>query len=606
MLKKLLSYVQEYKKVSILTPVFTALEVLVEILIPYMTARIITYGMEGHNMHAVYLYGGIMLGEATLGLLFGILGGRTAAKASTGFAKNLRKGMYEKIQTFSFSNIDKFSTAGLVTRMTTDVTNIQNAYQMCMRIAVRAPLNFLFSIIMCFMVNKPISGVFLGTLVLIAILTLVVMANVTKLFKRIFRRYDELNASVQENVSAIRVVKAFVREAYENEKFKKASDNIYKLFLKAEVIMSCLMPLLFVAIYALILIIVWMASHFIVAGTMATADLTALFSYIISAMISMVMLALVFVMITMSLASGERICQVLEEEPDIVDPENALTCVPNGAIDFNNVQFSYKQYRMATETTDPSQKEPPFKKKKKESEPELPDIPVLFDVDLHIRSGETIGIIGATGCGKSSFVNLISRLYDVTEGAVLVGGHNVKEYALEPLRDAVSVVLQKNELFTGSILDNLRWGKEDATEEECIAACKLACAHDFIMEFPNGYNTHIEQGGTNVSGGQKQRICIARALLKNPKILILDDSTSAVDTATDAGIRRSFKEQIPDVTKLIISQRISSVKDADRIIVMEKGRINGFDTHENLLKTNTIYRELFETQQKGTGDFDQA
>ncbi len=646
MLKKLLAYVKQFKKQSILAPILTALEVLMEILIPYVTAIIIDDGIQAGNLSVVYKYGGLMLAMAFLGLLFGALAGKTASVASTGLGKNLREAMYANIQTFSFSNIDRFSTAGLVTRMTTDVTNIQNAYQMTMRIAIRAPLNFIFSIIMCFVINAHISTIFVVSLLFIAIIAVLVMRKVTGMFQRVFRRYDELNASVQENVSAIRVVKAFVREKFEKRKFGKASDNIYKLFLQVEMIMSGLMPLMMVAIYGVLIVIMWKSAHFIVGGTMAVGELTSLLSYLISGLMSLIMLVMVFMMLVMSVASGRRICQVLDETPDIVDPEDPIREVPDGSIDFDQVQFSYphrqvyadkedmlppnvgmtdeeKEYYKTLDKDAKKAYQKEFKERKKaefedykkakkaarnggSSKEDDAPVPVLYDIDLHIHSGETIGLIGSTGCGKSSFVSLISRLYDVTEGSVSVGGHNVKEYGLEELRDAVSVVLQKNVLFSGTILDNLRWGNPNATEEECRAACQLACADDFVQSFPDGYNTYIEQGGTNVSGGQKQRLCIARALLKNPKILILDDSTSAVDTATDASIRRSFRESLPDVTKIIVSQRISSIQDADRIIVMDKGRINGFASHEELLKTNTFYQELYETQQKGSGDFDEA
>ncbi len=646
MLKKLLAYVKQFKKQSILAPILTALEVLMEILIPYVTAIIIDDGIQAGNLSVVYKYGGLMLAMAFLGLLFGALAGKTASVASTGLGKNLREAMYANIQTFSFSNIDRFSTAGLVTRMTTDVTNIQNAYQMTMRIAIRAPLNFIFSIIMCFVINAHISTIFVVSLLFIAIIAVLVMRKVTGMFQRVFRRYDELNASVQENVSAIRVVKAFVREKFEKRKFGKASDNIYKLFLQVEMIMSGLMPLMMVAIYGVLIVIMWKSAHFIVGGTMAVGELTSLLSYLISGLMSLIMLVMVFMMLVMSVASGRRICQVLDETPDIVDPEDPIREVPDGSIDFDQVQFSYphrqvyadkedmlppnvgmtdeeKEYYKTLDKDAKKAYQKEFKERKKaefedykkakkaarnggSSKEDDAPVPVLYDIDLHIHSGETIGLIGSTGCGKSSFVSLISRLYDVTEGSVSVGGHNVKEYGLEELRDAVSVVLQKNVLFSGTILDNLRWGNPNATEEECRAACQLACADDFVQSFPDGYNTYIEQGGTNVSGGQKQRLCIARALLKNPKILILDDSTSAVDTATDAAIRRSFRESLPDVTKIIVSQRISSIQDADRIIVMDKGRINGFASHEELLKTNTFYQELYETQQKGSGDFDEA
>lgn len=578
MIKTLLHQVKEYKRDSILTPVFTALEVLMEILIPFVTAAIIDKGIEAGDIHQIYLYGGIMIALAFLSLLFGFLAGKFAASASSGFACNLRQGMYENIQRFSFSNIDKYSTAGLVTRMTTDVTNLQNAYQMTLRIAVRAPLMFLCSMFMCFFINVKLSLIFLVAVVILAAILILIMSKTTKIFSQVFRKYDDLNASVQENVSAIRVVKAFVREDHENRKFTRAAENLYRLFVKAEGILALNNPIMMLIIYGCIITLSWFGAHYIVGGSLTTGELTSMFSYVMSMMMSLMMLSMVFVMITMSAASGRRIAEVLQEQPDLKNPEQALTQIPDGAIDFDHVSFSYK-HGSGEET--------------------------LHDIDLHIKSGETIGIIGGTGCGKSSLVNLISRLYDVDEGSICVGGHDVRDYDMEALRNQVSVVLQKNVLFSGTILDNLRWGNEHATEEECIEACRQACADDFIESFPDGYNTWIEQGGTNVSGGQKQRLCIARALLKKPKVLILDDSTSAVDTATDAKIRQAFATSIPGTTKLIIAQRISSVQDADRILVLEGGRINGLGTHEELLQNNKIYREIYDTQMKGGGDFDQ-
>ena len=578
MIKTLLHQVKAYKRDSILTPVFTALEVLMEILIPFVTAAIIDRGIEAEDIHQIYLYGGIMIALAFLSLLFGFLAGKYAASASSGFACNLRQGMYENIQRFSFSNIDKYSTAGLVTRMTTDVTNLQNAYQMILRIAVRAPLMFLCSMFMCFFINVKLSLVFLAAVVVLAVILALIMSKTTKIFSQVFRKYDDLNASVQENVSAIRVVKAFVREEHEDQKFTRAAENLYRLFVKAEGILALNNPVMMLIIYGCIITLSWFGARFIVGGSLTTGELTSMFSYVMSMMMSLMMLSMVFVMITMSAASGRRIAEVLQEQPDLKNPEHPLTQIPDGSIDFDHVSFSYK-HGSGEET--------------------------LHDIDLHIKSGETIGIIGGTGCGKSSLVNLISRLYDVDKGAVCVGGHDVRDYDMEALRNQVSVVLQKNVLFSGTILDNLRWGNEHATEEECIEACRQACADDFIASFPDGYNTWIEQGGTNVSGGQKQRLCIARALLKKPKVLILDDSTSAVDTATDAKIRRAFATSIPGTTKFIIAQRISSVQDADRILVLDGGRINGLGTHEELLKSNKIYREIYDTQMKGGGDFDQ-
>ena len=584
----MLREIRQYKTATALTPLFTALEVVMEVLIPYVTAMIIDRGISAGSMSNVIKYGAVMLGMAALSLLFGIGAGWFGAYSSTGFARNLRKAMYEKIQTYSFSNIDKFSTAGLITRMTTDCTNVQNAFQMILRIAVRAPLMLIFSLVMCLIINKQISLMFLGVLVLIAVIAATLGMKVMRLFREVFKRYDDLNASVQENVSAIRVVKAFVREDYEDEKFMKAAFNLYDLFVKAEKRMVIMMPGMMLAIYAVMIGIGWFGAHFIVEGSMTTGTLTSLFSYVMSAMFSMMMLAAILIMLTMSAASADRITEVLVEEPDIVDPEDPLYEVPDGSIRFDNVHFTYKKDGEGDEN--------------------------LHDIDLEIRSGETVGIIGGTGCGKSTIVSLISRLYDpdpTPEGAekpyggVYVGGHNVKEYDLQTLRDKVSVVLQKNELFSGTLIENLRWGKEDATEEECVRACQIACADEFIREMPDGYQTHIEQGGTNVSGGQKQRLCIARALLKDPKVLILDDSTSAVDSATEARIRKSFAEDIPETTKIIISQRIVSVQDADRIIVMDDGGIDAFDTHENLLATNKIYQEIYDTQMNGGGDFDE-
>ena len=578
MIKTLFRQIGEYKKVSLLTPVFTALEVLMEILIPFITASIIDKGIEAGDIRQVYFYGGIMLVMAFLSLTFGVLAGRYAAAASAGFACNLREGMYKNIQTFSFSNIDKYSTAGLVTRMTTDVTNLQNAYQMILRIAVRSPLMLICSMAMCFFINVKLSLIFLVAIVVLGCGLFLIMSRVTKVFRQVFRKYDDLNASVQENVTAIRVVKAFVREAYENEKFRSAADRLYKLFVKAEGTLAFNSPLMMLVIYGCIISLSWFGAHFVVAGSLTTGQLTSMFSYIMSVLMSLMMLSMIFVMLTMSMASGERIAEVLNEKADLTNPEKPGMEIADGSIDFNHVGFSYK-HGSGEET--------------------------LHDIDLHIRSGETIGIIGGTGCGKSSLVSLVSRLYDVTSGSVSVGGKDVRSYDMEMLRNQVAVVLQKNVLFSGTILDNLRWGKEDATEEECMEVCRQACADEFIERFPDRYETWIEQGGNNVSGGQKQRLCIARALLKKPKILILDDSTSAVDTATDAKIREAFARKIPGTTKLIIAQRISSVQDADRIVVLENGRVNGFGTHEELLKGNQIYREIYEAQSKGGGDFDE-
>ena len=576
-MKSILAQVKQYKRDSILTPIFTALEVLMEVLLPYATALIIDQGIQQSDFNKVLLYGGLMLVMASLSLTFGALAGKYGASASSGLACNLRQAIYDNIQRFSFSNIDKFSTAGLITRMTTDVTNVQNAYQMCLRIAVRAPLMLVSSMVMSFIISPRLSSMFLIAIFFLAVVLGLIMIFATKVFNVMFKKYDALNASIQENVSAIRVVKAYVREEHEDEKFKKASGDIYNLSVKAESLLAFNGPVMMLVIYSCIILIAWVGAQLIVGGEMSTGNLTSLFSYVMSIMMSLMMLSMIIVMITMSLASIRRISEVLDEKSDLHNPENPIEIVENGSIDFDNVDFAYK-HGSGNNT--------------------------LSDINLHIRSGETVGIIGGTGSGKTSLVNLISRLYDVSSGSVRVGGRDVREYDMEALRNQVSVVLQKNVLFSGTILDNLRWGDENATEEECVAACRAACADEFIERFPDKYNTWIEQGGTNVSGGQKQRLCIARALLKKPKILILDDSTSAVDTATDAKIRKAFAESIPGTTKIIIAQRISSVQDADRILVLDNGRINAFDTHENLLAGNEIYREIYESQIKGGGDFD--
>ena len=578
MIKKLAGQIKQYKKETILTPVFASLEVVMETLMPIVMAKIIDNGIEAGNMSYVYKCGGVMVLMAFLSLTFGVVAGRLAATASTGFSYNLRQSMYENIQTFSFSNIDKFSTAGLVTRMTTDVTNVQNAFQMIIRMCVRAPMTLLCSLVMAVIICPKLSLLFVVAAIFLFGVLMTITKMVMPLFQAVFEKYDALNASVQENVSAIRVVKSFVREEYENEKFAKAADNIYKMFVKAESILAFNAPTMMLASYGCILALSWFGAKMITFGTLTTGELTSMFSYVMSILFSLMMISMIFVMLTLSQASAKRIVEVLDEKADLVNPENPDYEVIDGSVDFEQVDFAYRNGTGR---------------------------PVLQDITFHVDSGETIGVIGGTGSSKSSLVNLISRLYDVTSGAVKVGGKDVRTYDLETLRDAVSVVLQKNVLFSGSILDNLRWGNEEATEEECIRACKLACADEFINRMEEGYHTHIEQGGSNVSGGQKQRLCIARALLKKPKILILDDSTSAVDTATDAKIRRAFREEIPGTTKFIIAQRVSSIMDADRILVMENGRIDGFDTHENLLRTNEIYREVYETQTKNGGDFDQ-
>ena len=578
MIKTLSVYIGQYKKDSVKAPFYIIFEVLMEILIPFVTASIIDKGIQAGNMKNVYIYGGVMIVLAFVSLFCGVQAGKYAASASTGFACNLREGIYTNIQNFAFSNIDKYSPAGLITRMTTDVTNVQNAYQMLLRIAVRAPLMMICSMVMCFIINPTMSTIFLVALILLGFVLFFIIYKVTPIFTEGFAKYDNLNASVQENISGIRVVKAFVREDYENDKFKRAATGLYNTFVKAESWLAFNNPVMMFVIYASIIALSWFAAHFIVDGTMTTGNLTSMFSYVISMMMALMMLSMVFVMVSMSVASARRIAEVLNEKADITNPKAPVMEVHDGRIDFNHVDFVYK----------------------KDSETDT-----LHDIDIHIKSGETIGIIGGTGCGKSSFVNLISRLYDVKDGSVCVGGVDVREYDIETLRDEVSVVLQKNVLFSGTILDNLRWGDDNATKEECIEACKQACADEFIERMPNKYDTWIEQGGTNVSGGQRQRLCIARALLKHPKVLILDDSTSAVDTATDAKIKQAFATKIPGTTKLIVSQRISSIQDADRILVLDNGEISGFDTHEKLIENNKVYREIYEVQTQGGGDFDE-
>ena len=581
MIKTLAGQVKEFKKDSILTPFFMILEVIMEMIIPLLMSSIIDDGVERGDIHHIYIIGIWMVAAAGIGLFAGVMGGKYGARASTGFAKNLRQAMFENIQTFSFSNIDKFSTPSLVTRMTTDVTNLQNSYQMLLRMCVRAPFSLICAMIMSFSVNAKLASIYLvAVLVLGAFLALIIW-RAMGYFTAMFKKYDDLNASVQENVSAIRVVKAYVREDYEKNKFVKASENIYKIFVKAEGVVALNSPVMMFAVYGCILAISWIGAKMIIGtGSVAltTGKLMSLLNYCMSILMSLMMLSMVFVMLTMSIASAERICEVLNEKPDLKNPDQPVTDVKDGSIEFDHVTFRYNAG---------SEK------------------PILSDINLSIRSGETIGLIGGTGSAKSSLVNLISRLYDVQEGAVKVGGLDVRKYDMEALRNQVSVVLQKNVLFSGTILENLRWGDKTASDEECIRACKLACADEFIERFPERYNTYIEQGGNNVSGGQKQRLCIARALLKKPKILILDDSTSAVDTATDAKIRQAFATEIPDTTKIIIAQRISSVQNADRIIVMDDGKINGIGTHEELLAKNEIYREVYESQTGGSGDFDE-
>ncbi|MCR5767880.1 MAG: ABC transporter ATP-binding protein/permease [Lachnospiraceae bacterium] len=617
MIKRLLSYVREYKAASIATPFFMVVEVIMEMVVPLMMASLVDQGIDKGDMNHILMIGGFMVIAAVIGLFGGILGGKYAAKASTGFAKNLRKGMFDRIQTFSFSNIDKFSTAGLVTRLTTDVTNVQNAYQMILRMCMRAPATLIIAMVMSFTINVKISLIFLAAIIVLACILALIMQKAMKAFEQAFPKYDDLNASVQENVSAIRVVKAYVREDHEISKFKKASNNIYKIFSHAEKITTFNGPVMNLTVYTCILLISWIGAKMIVSShetELTTGNLISLLSYNMSILMNLMMLSMIFIMITMSMASFKRINEVLTEEPDIRNPEKPVWEVADGSIEFDHVDFRYKK--------DGNEN-------------------VLSDINLKIKAGETIGIIGSTGSAKSTLVNLISRLYDVNDGSVKVGGRDVREYDIEALRDEVSVVLQKNVLFSGTIIENLRWGlrkkrvkdengnlviarmtgtdgsmantepeeteeERKAIEAECIRACKLACADEFIEKMPDGYNTHIEQGGANVSGGQKQRLCIARALMKKPKILILDDSTSAVDTATDAKIRKAFAEEIPGTTKLIIAQRIASVKDADRIIVMDDGKVNGFGTHDELMASNDIYRDVYESQTGGSGDFDEA
>ncbi|MDY2593660.1 MAG: ABC transporter ATP-binding protein [Oliverpabstia sp.] len=578
MLKTLGAQVKEFKKDSIMTPIFMIFEVIMEMIIPLLMASIIDDGVEKGDIRHICIVGGFMVLAALAGLFAGIMGGKCGANASAGFARNLRKAMFENIQTFSFSNIDKFSTAGLITRLTTDVSNLQNAYQMILRMFTRAPSSLICAMVMAFSINARLSSIYLVAVILLGACLFFLITKVNRYFRQVFKKYDELNASVQENICGIRVVKAYVREDYENKKFTTASQNVYKMFVSAEKIITLNAPLMQFTVYSCILGISWLGAKMIVVDELTTGELMSLLAYCMNILMSLMMLSMIFIMVTMSMASAERITEVLNEKTGISNPENPVTSVPDGGIVFNHVDFSYMKYS-------------------KES--------VLKDIDIAIKPGETIGIIGGTGSAKSSLVNLISRLYDVTKGSVQVGGIDVRKYDLEVLRNEVAVVLQKNVLFSGTILENLRWGNKNATEEECKRACELACADEFIEKMPDKYQTYIEQGGTNVSGGQKQRLCIARALLKKPKILILDDSTSAVDTATDAKIRRAFREEIPDTTKLIIAQRISSISSADRIIVMDNGRINGFGTHEELLKNNQIYREVYESQTQGGGDFDE-
>ncbi len=579
MIQTLGKQLKEFRKDSILTPCFMVLEVVMEMIIPLMMASIIDKGVNVGDIHHIYKMGAFMVVAAAVGLWAGLMGGKYGARASAGFARNLRKGMYENIQTFSFANIDKYSTAGLVTRMTTDVTNIQNAYQMILRMCIRAFFSLICAMGMAFFISARLASIYLCAVIILGSILAIIIFFATRYFNQVFPKYDDLNESVQENVSAIRVVKAFVREDYERERFTTASGNLYNMFVKAERIVSMNSPVMMATVYTCIMLISWVGAKMVVHSSLETGQLMSLFTYCMNILMSLMMLSMVFVMISMSTASAKRIAEVLEEKSSLTNPENPDREVSDGSIAFEHVNFRYKED--AEEW-------------------------VLKDINIDIHSGETIGIIGGTGSAKSSLVNLISRIYDVSEGSVKVGGKDVRGYDLETLRNEVAVVLQKNVLFSGTILENLRWGDENATREDCIRACKLACADDFIESFLDGYDTYIEQGGSNVSGGQKQRLCIARALLKKPKILILDDSTSAVDTATDARIRKAFREEIPNTTKIIIAQRISSVQQADRILVMENGEVNGFGTHEELLQNNEIYKDIYESQTNGNGDFDEA
>ena len=618
MIKTLYKQIGDYWKASLLTPVWTALEVVMDVLIPYVTASLIDKGINAGSMENVYLYGAVMIGMAFLSLGFGILAGRSVAYAATGFAANLRRAMYRNIQRFAFSDIDKYSTSGLVTRMTTDVSSLQNAYQQILRITVRAPFRLVLSIVMCLVIDARLSFIFIIAMVILSFSLYNIISRVARLFQQVFVKYDELNQSVQENIQAIRVVKAFVREDFENQKFSRAAEGLYKLYVRAESLMALNHPVMNIVVYGSIIALSWWGAQFVVGGTLTTGELTSLFTYVMSILQSLMMLSMIFVMLTQSAASAKRVSEVIEEQPDIVNPDNPVYEVSDGSVEFRGVRFDY-----TTKQTHPQPFPVEGGEKTLQSETKLASRVIallpqqggvgggsphrrsaLYNVSFSIGSGETIGVIGGTGSGKSTLVNLISRLYDVGQGEVLVGGRNVKEYDLATLRNEVAVVLQKNTLFSGTVLENLRWGKPNATLEECREACRLACADEFIDQMPDGYDSRIEQGGTNVSGGQKQRLCIARALLKRPKVLVLDDSTSACDTQTDAKIQRAFREELPAMTKLIIAQRISSVEHCDRILVMDNGVVTGYDTHEQLLKTNALYKEIYDIQTADCGDFD--
>ena len=619
MLKTLYRQIGKYRRAALATPLLTALEVVMDVLIPYVTAMLIDRGIMAGQMEAVYKYGLMMVGMAFLSLFFGIMAGRVSAYASTGFAANLRRAMYRNIQTFSFQDIDKYSTSGLVTRMTTDVNALQNAFQQILRITVRAPFRLLLSIVMCLVIDPRLSLIFIIAMVVLGFSLYFIISRVAQLFKQVFEKYDELNQSVQENVTGIRVVKAFVREDYENQKFARAAEALYKLYTKAESLMALNHPVMNMVVYGCIIALSWWGAHFIVGGTLTTGELTSLFTYVMSILQALMMLSMIFVMLTQSAASAQRVSEVIEHRATIVNPAQPVTTVADGSVEFRKVRFDYKAQAPQAPTSAPEGATIDSALDTATKTIEAPSGAVggasgavthrrsaLFNVSFRIESGQTIGVIGGTGSGKSTLVNLISRLYDPTQGQVLVGGKDVKDYDLTVLRNAVAVVLQKNTLFSGSVMDNLRWGKNDATIDECREACRMAQADDFIMEMPQQYDTRIEQGGTNVSGGQKQRLCIARALLKQPKILVLDDSTSACDTRTDALIQKAFREQLPQMTKLIIAQRISSVQHCDRILVMDNGVVTGFDTHEHLLRDNALYKEIYDIQTQDSGDFDAA
>ena len=586
MLRTLYNQIGQYGHAALATPVLTALEVVLDVLIPYVTAMLIDKGIMVGDMASVYKYGLLMVGMAFLSLFFGIMAGRVSAYASTGFASNLRRAMYRNIQTFSFQDIDRYNTSGLVTRMTTDVQSLQSAFQQILRVTVRAPFRLLLSIVMCLVIDPRLSLIFIVAMVVLGVSLYQIISRVARLFKQVFVKYDELNQSVQENVTGIRVVKAFVREDYENQKFAKAADGFYQLYTRAESLMALNHPVMNMVVYGCIIALSWWGAHFIVGGTLTTGELTSLFTYVMSILQALMMLSMIFVMLTQSAASAQRVSEIIEHKASISNPDEPLMAVPDGSVEFRGVRFDYQA------TADPTPKASGSRRS------------ALYNVSFRIESGQTIGVIGGTGSGKSTLVNLISRLYDTSLGEVLVGGHDVRQYDLTTLRDAVAVVLQQNTLFSGTVLDNLRWGRADATLEECRRACQLAQADEFVSEMPQGYDTKIEQGGTNVSGGQKQRLCIARALLKNPRILVLDDSTSACDTRTDAKIQQAFREQLPQMTKLIIAQRISSVQHCDRILVMDNGVVTGFDTHEHLLASNALYKEIYDIQMADTGDFD--